>query len=711
MEKKPVLSIGIMFKNEIRCLERCLKSLRPLREAIPCEVVMADTGSTDGSRATAEQYADILIDFPWRNDFAAARNAILDRCSGSWCLTVDADEWLDEDISELTAFLRSWDGRPYVLGAVVVRNYSTYDFSGSYLDFFATRLACMAEGPRYVGAIHERWEWPGREVPNTLLRHTVLHHDGYVEMNTNGEAGRRKQARNMTLLREKLKREPENLMVYLQMVESGRNEPDYLDILRQAVKLVEERKPYWEMLGPPILRYAVTLAGINKLPERGEWIQKAEEWFPNSAFIQIDVAFQAFSYFLERDEFEEAARRGEIYLKALEEDRAGRLDPSARLRSAVQTATPLKEQAMKISLADVYRRLDRVEEAMSLLSGLEFSCLDESGAGKLAQVLMNLQLNTGADLSELVVTVWEGISAPVPNRTKAEVRKNAFAKTVFPAFSSQNRCLESGSGGFIRHTYAVFLPLKDRCELGRGAAILETEDADLMRQTLAGTEEWQLLPGDALGHALAHGVDFPLPEKPLKLEEMDHLAAWLAREPELMRPALQRAVERMESPQALAWARGLVLAAIQVSEWEEEEQDMNLARVFAEIERKFLPVCYAPDALREENLFLLPPLHRLGWHCAHAFAALDGGDAVGYARHLRAGLAACAAAKPMVEFLTRHTPQLREAAPSPELRELAEKVHGMLASFSPDDPAVAALKNSPAYQKAAHLIEAETDGN
>jgi len=85
------------------------------------------------------------------------------------------------------------------------------------------------------------------------------------------------------------------------------------------VRVGEERKHYGEMLGPPILRYAVTLAGISKLPERGEWIKKAEEWFPNSAFIQIDVAFQAFSYFLERDEFEEAARRGEIYLKALEE--------------------------------------------------------------------------------------------------------------------------------------------------------------------------------------------------------------------------------------------------------------------------------------------------------------------------------------------------------------------------------------------------------
>ncbi len=62
---KPLLSIGIIFKNEIRCLERCLKSLQPLREAIPCELIMADTGADDGSRAVAERYADILFDFPW----------------------------------------------------------------------------------------------------------------------------------------------------------------------------------------------------------------------------------------------------------------------------------------------------------------------------------------------------------------------------------------------------------------------------------------------------------------------------------------------------------------------------------------------------------------------------------------------------------------------------------------------------------------------
>lgn len=91
------LSVAIIFKNEIRCLERCLKSLQPLRERLSLEVVMADTGSDDGSRAVAARYADILFDFPWINNFAAARNAVLDRCTGEWILVMDCDEWLDAD--------------------------------------------------------------------------------------------------------------------------------------------------------------------------------------------------------------------------------------------------------------------------------------------------------------------------------------------------------------------------------------------------------------------------------------------------------------------------------------------------------------------------------------------------------------------------------------------------------------------------------------
>ena len=148
---KPLLSIGIIFRNNIRSIERCLKALTPLREAIPCQLVMADTGSDDGSRQIAEQYADIFIDFPWINDFSAARNAVMNECSGKWFLTVDTDEYLDADVSVLAGFLKSRASGDYIVGALTVRNYQTYDMDSNYSDFLAVRLLRMSTGIRYRG--------------------------------------------------------------------------------------------------------------------------------------------------------------------------------------------------------------------------------------------------------------------------------------------------------------------------------------------------------------------------------------------------------------------------------------------------------------------------------------------------------------------------------------------------------------------------------
>ena len=107
--------------------------------------------------------------------------------------------------------------------------------------------------------------------------------------------------------------------------------------------------------------------------------------------------------------------------------------------------------------------------------------------------------------------------------------------------------------------------------------------------------------------------------------------------------------------------------------------------------------------MNRENLFLLPPLHRFGFYCAQAFDALDGGYAAGYVRLLREGLAVCEGVKDMVEFLINNTPELKN--PSEELRSMAEQIRAVLSKFSPQDPAVQALKQSEAYQKVAYLIE------
>ena len=61
--------------------------------------------------------------------------------------------------------------------------------------------------------------------------------------------------------------------------------------------------------------------------------------------------------------------------------------------------------------------------------------------------------------------------------------------------------------------------------------------------------------------------------------------------------------------------------------------------------------------------------------------------------------------KNMVEFLVNHTQEVQQLLTPPELKVLADQVRVILARFAPDDPAVAALKQSEAYQKVAHLIE------
>lgn len=180
---KPLLSIGIIFKNEIRCLERCLKSLQPLRDAAPCEVAMADTGSDDGSRAVAEKYADILIDFPWIGDFAAARNAVLDRSTGEWLMTLDADEWFDPNIDKLMEFLRL-PQKQYHLAPYTIRNFKTPNVTddGNYNDFSAMRIMRLSSGTRYTGCIHEHWKFPAECTDHTVIRleKTVVYHDGYA---------------------------------------------------------------------------------------------------------------------------------------------------------------------------------------------------------------------------------------------------------------------------------------------------------------------------------------------------------------------------------------------------------------------------------------------------------------------------------------------------------------------------------------------------
>lgn len=84
----PLLSVAIITCNEERNLARTLASV-----AFADEIVVVDSGSIDRTVAIAESFNAKVIVRPWPG-FAAQKNFAIDQCSGTWVLSLDADEEL-----------------------------------------------------------------------------------------------------------------------------------------------------------------------------------------------------------------------------------------------------------------------------------------------------------------------------------------------------------------------------------------------------------------------------------------------------------------------------------------------------------------------------------------------------------------------------------------------------------------------------------------
>ena len=289
---QPLLSIGMIVKNEERCLEKCLKALEPLRQAIHCELVIADTGSTDKTKEIASKYADILFDFTWVNDFSAARNAVMDKCSGKWYLTVDADEYLNSPVDEMVSFLTGPLGNEYIHATIIQRNYTRPDLSGDYSDFNALRMVRMDTGKRYEGSIHESFQTI--EIPLTIIfRNTIFDHDGYTLLTP--KHLKEKSKRNMSLLEKELKKEPNSLGRTLQCLESvGDNIEKKRYYANYAHKLLTNMKAtdhQFELCGGPCAREIFKIMLADRQHEAFDFLKWALKNMRTSYHVLLDTRY------------------------------------------------------------------------------------------------------------------------------------------------------------------------------------------------------------------------------------------------------------------------------------------------------------------------------------------------------------------------------------------------------------------------------------
>jgi glycosyltransferase involved in cell wall biosynthesis len=123
------LSVVIITHNEETNIGRTLASVQSLVSDGKGEIIVVDSGSTDRTVEIAKSLGAKTFVEEWKG-YAAQKNSSIDKATGDWILSLDADEEVDED---LRAALRH-----YLLGESI--NSVKSGVLNHQVSFFATTI-------------------------------------------------------------------------------------------------------------------------------------------------------------------------------------------------------------------------------------------------------------------------------------------------------------------------------------------------------------------------------------------------------------------------------------------------------------------------------------------------------------------------------------------------------------------------------------------
>src|SRR6201998_4622178 len=98
------LSVVIITFNEEANIGRTLASVEPLVADGKGEIIVVDSGSTDRTVEIAKSFSAQVFVEEWKG-FAAQKNSAIDKATGKWVLSLDADEEVEPSLLAELRFL------------------------------------------------------------------------------------------------------------------------------------------------------------------------------------------------------------------------------------------------------------------------------------------------------------------------------------------------------------------------------------------------------------------------------------------------------------------------------------------------------------------------------------------------------------------------------------------------------------------------------
>ena len=191
---KVKISAAVIVKNEEEDLPIWLESMRGLAD----EMIVVDTGSTDNTVSIARKAGAQVYDFPWIDDFAAAKNYAIEKTHGDWIILLDADEYIKpEDYVGVRKTIERYDDDARVIGFLCKLVNIDKNRNNAYKSsIYQIRVFRRLDDFRYKGMIHEALSYSGtgkKEVP--YIDAFTIYHTGY-----SSGINKKKNERNLRLL-------------------------------------------------------------------------------------------------------------------------------------------------------------------------------------------------------------------------------------------------------------------------------------------------------------------------------------------------------------------------------------------------------------------------------------------------------------------------------------------------------------------------------
>ena len=298
------ISVCLIARNESENLPRALHSVASIAD----EILVTDTGSQDDTVDVARAAGAVVHHFAWCDDFAAARNATIEKARGDWIFWLDADEEL---LAESEEALRHAVRDSGLLAAHVVRQDLTRERPLTYTQMLQLRLFRNREDLRFRGRCHPQFypteEDRARDLGMRVeVRPVTIRHYGYL-----GALKRQKLERGVSLIRQELRDRPGQLYYLIEWYRALvlLQNPEAEEILQRAV---DAFRPHAGDDKPPTPVAALLLETLLQVPDRlPDWLdadrvrELAETWFPSAPPLQWLLAMRDF----QADNFQGAEER------------------------------------------------------------------------------------------------------------------------------------------------------------------------------------------------------------------------------------------------------------------------------------------------------------------------------------------------------------------------------------------------------------------